>query len=144
MERLGFGAIRPPAGMSLISTLLRSAGARTASASATSGLLPPALVASVFFWDKLKSDSRLFAELKPLPAAGAAAAAGGESVAAAVDSATGSTVAAAAGPALTAEALRAAVTAAVVSVMGEDVGADTPLVGAGLDSLGELLAFGFG
>lgn len=134
MERLGFGAIAPPSGMALIACLLRCAGSGGA---ACVPLPPPALAASVFFWDRLKAGSRLFDALRPLPAPGAAASVV-DSQPAAASIGSGAAAAAAAGPALTAEALEAAVVAAVVSVLGEDPGPDAPLVGAGLDSLGEL------
>ncbi len=134
MERLGFGAIRPGAGMAAMAALLRS-GSQPA-LQAAGGMLPPSVVASVFFWDKLKSNSPLFAELKQLPHSGP------ESTADSADgaTATAATTASTASPAaagLTADALQAAVTAAVVAVLGSDPGMDAPLVGAGLDSLGE-------
>ena len=143
MERLGFGAVRPAAGMALVRSLL---GALGGAGSAAAGLPPARLLASVFFWDRVKVEGGLYAELRQQhpqqqqqqlvaqqpgqldgasPSDGSAAAAAGG---------------AAAGPgaALTAEALAAAVAASVVAVLGSDVGDDTPLVGAGLDSLGEL------
>lgn len=137
MERLGFGAIAPPSGLALITTLLRCVGS---GAGARCPLPPPALTASVFFWDRLKAGSRLFDALRPLPAPGIAGAA--SSGPASAETSSSAVAAAAAGPALTAEALEAEVSAAVVSVLGEDPGPDAPLVGAGLDSLGEFRAGG--
>ena len=130
LERLGFGAIRPGAGMTVMSALLRSVGTRSTGGSTA----PPALVASVFFWDRLKNDSHLFSELKQLPTASGIAA---EASTAADSTASATNGAAMASAAHTAEAISATVTAAIVAVLGDDVGADTPLVGAGLDSLGE-------
>lgn len=134
MERMGYGAIRPSAGMAAIASLVQTVGARTVAAEG--GALPPVLLASVFYWRRLKAGSPVFSELR-LPAA----ADGGQAVLASVSvhapAAAGSMPAETAVPALSAEAIQAAVTAAVVSVLGSDPGLDTPLVGAGLDSLGE-------
>lgn len=139
MERLGFGAIRPSAGMAVITALLRGlgSGGDLPGPAAGSSRLPPSLLASVFYWDKFKSSSPLFSGLKQLQAGSpdqlAAAAAPG-TIAGQAAAATS----AGADAGLTADAIQLAVTAAVVAVLGSDVGADTPLVGAGLDSLGEL------
>ena len=129
MERLGFGAIRPAAGMAVIAALLR--GLSSGASGAGAAPLPPALLASVFYWDKFKSSSALFSGLKQLQAASP------DQHPAAAAVATGQAAAPAADAGLTADAIQLAVTAAVVAVLGSDVGSDTPLVGAGLDSLGE-------
>lgn len=133
MERMGYGAIRPSAGMAAIASLVQSVGARTVAAEC--GALPPVLLASVFYWRRLKADSQLFSELRVQETAG-----GGQAVLAPgavhASTAAGSLAAAAATPALSAEAIQAAVTAAVAEVLGSDPGLDTPLIGAGLDSLG--------
>ena len=128
MERLGFGGIRPAAGMAVITALLR--GLSSGPSAAGAAPLPPTLLASVFYWDKFKGSSALFSGLKQLPA-------GSSDQHAATASAPASQVAAAAADAgITADAIQLAVTAAAVAVLGSDVGSDTPLVGAGLDSLG--------
>ena len=101
---------------------------------AAGGMFPASVVASVFYWDRLKSGSPLFAEQKQLPH-GTVGAAG--EVHSASQTAVPATSGAAATSGLTAEAMLAAVTAAVVAVLGSDPGIDAPLVGAGLDSLGE-------
>lgn len=135
MERLGFGAIRPAAGMAVISALIRglSTGGALPGSAAGAGWLPPSLLASVFYWDKFKSSSPLFSGLTQLQVGRT-----GEHPAAPLAAARNAAAAAAAGAVLTADTLQLAVTAAVVAVLGSDVGSDTPLVGAGLDSLGEL------
>lgn len=139
MEWLGFGAIHPSAGMAAMGALLRSG--RQPVLEAAGGLLPPSVVASVFYWDRLKSRSPLFAELQQQPNSSCSTTAAG-SPAAAVTTESASSAAPSAG--LTAAALQAAVTAAVVAVLGSDPGTDTPLVGAGIDSLGELCSAGQG
>ena len=126
MERLGFGAILPSAGMATVAALLDGTTSWVSR-------LPPALVASVFYWDNFKSESLLFSEVvqrQQSAGASSVASAGGLPAAAAAPTAD-----------LTSMAIGDAVTAAVLAVMGSDVGKDTPLVGAGLDSLGECSAF---
>lgn len=88
----------------------------------------------MFYWDPMRSDSPLFSELKAQPAKAAGETAATTSSALAAPAAATSEAAAATG--LTTEAIHVAVTAAVAAVLGGDVGDDTPLVGAGLDSLG--------
>lgn len=132
MERLGFGAIRPVAGMAAMAALLLSSCRPVHDA--TGGMLPASVVASVFYWDKLQSGSPLFAEQKQLSHSSGDAAGEVHSsnrAAAPAAAAVASTLG------LTAGALQAAITAAVVAVLGSDPGIDAPLVGAGLDSLGE-------
>ena len=122
MERMGFGAILPTAGMATVAALLDGTSSRLSRQ-------PPALVASVFYWDKFNSESLIFSEvMQRQQSAGASSDAGAVGL-----------PAAAAAPAveLTFLAISDAVTAAVLAVMGSNVGKDTPLVGAGLDSLGE-------
>jgi hypothetical protein len=133
MERLGFGAICPAAGMAVITALLRGLGSGGGLPGSVAGAaqLPPALLASVFYWDKFQTSSALFSGLKQQQAGSP------DQHAAAASVATGHVVAAAADAGLTSDAIQLAVTAAVVAVLGSDVGSDTPLVGAGLDSLGE-------
>ena len=126
MARLGFGAIRPPAGVAVVSALL---GALSSPRS-----YPPQLLASVFYWDRLRVSSAFFDALAQHPSSAAAEAQGGVPAAPIASSGAAATLASAA---LTREALASAVSAAVVSVLGMDVGPDVPLVGAGLDSLGE-------
>jgi acyl carrier protein len=120
MERLGFGALQPAAGMaalgSALAGLCRSAAAQT----------PPRLLASVILWDRLGVAAGFYGEFKQavLPAQPSERA---ESAAA-----QGSTRAAGLSPVAIAGLIRGAVS----SVLGADVSAEQPLVEAGLDSLG--------
>ena len=120
LERLGFGAIPPAQGAAVLGEMLRALGAATAQ---------PQLLASVFFWDRLKTKGAVFEELKgaaPEAAAPKAPTAGALAAAAAASSVE-----------LSAEAIRTEVLAAAASVLGIAVNADDPLIAAGLDSLGE-------
>lgn len=129
MERLGFGAIQPDAGMAALSSWLGALDGRAGVAAD----LQPTLVGAVFFWDRLQAGSPLFAELtqkQQHPPAGAPP----STTAARLDAGDAASPAA---PGLPAEAITAAVTEAVVVVLGSDPGPDTPLVGAGVDSLGK-------
>jgi hypothetical protein len=148
MARMGFGAILPVAGMHLVAGLLSCVRSHCASANRTSfAHMPPVLLASVFVWDNLKVTSKLFSEFKPQP--GVVGTVGGSLdksshavVNAAVSAPNASQPTLPTDAALTAEAINAAVSGSVLAVLGTDIGIDTPLVGAGLDSLGKLWCLG--
>jgi hypothetical protein len=115
MERLGFGAIQPAQGAAALGAMLRALHGAAA---------PPQLLASVFFWERLKVKGPVFEELK----APAAAAPPAQAAAAAAPQVGGG---------LSVEAIQAEVLAAAAGVLGLAVSATEPLVAAGLDSLGE-------
>lgn len=123
MERLGFGAIVPAQGVACLRALVSQTGAA----------LPAHLVASVFFWDRIKSSDPIFAEVKGIRESAVPPAfakpAGGQTLPASQSHG--------AGLALSLEAVEAAVAQAVASVLGSAVPRDDPLVAAGVDSLGE-------
>lgn len=131
MERLGIGAVQPGAGLAAIASLLGGLGG-----SAALGVPPPVLLASVFYWQRLRADSSLFSELNRPLAAGSNAMPAHANVPAAAQPAAQAAPAAppAAGPSL--EPIRTTVVKAVAAVLGSDPGPHTPLVAAGLDSLG--------
>eukprot|EP00887_Chlorella_sp_A99_P003362 scaffold26.g3362.t1 len=65
MERLGFGAVQPTAGMAVLHCLLGGMG----SAASVVGLhTPPHVVASPLYWDRLRVFGPMFAELAAPPA----------------------------------------------------------------------------
>ena len=134
MERLGFGAIAPGAGMAALAALL--GGLSSAGSCGMVGIQPPTLVASVFFWDHIKAASPLFTEVKAVWES-LSVVGGADVQPSTVDCHT--VAAPAASPAsalLSTEAIAAAVAAAVIAVLGFDPGPNAPLVGAGIDSLG--------
>lgn len=137
MERLGFGAINPTAGMAVLCCTLGALA--TAGGHSLLGTPPPNIVASVFYWDRLKVTGPLFSELKAqqqLSGQQAESGQGGNARPGQPQAAATADAQSASMAAFTAEAILAAVTAAVAGVLGVDPGQDAPLVGAGLDSLG--------
>jgi hypothetical protein len=133
MSRLGFGALSPSAGMAAAAALLRQLRCVGGGA----GAPPPALLASVFFWRRLQGAAApLFAELAPPPAADPAAAAAAASGETGYEQAEAAREGVASSAGLTLQAVQAAVEAAVAAVLGAAAAPDTPLVAAGLDSLG--------
>jgi len=142
MERLGYGAIPPAAGLAAITNLLGCLAGQ--SVVDTAPALPPVLVGAVFHWDRLNISSRLFSELKrPSPRLQLAHTDGACTASAAPTASSASSSSSAppaAAPALALPGIRALVSEAVVSVLGSDPGPDAPLVGAGIDSLGEFHA----
>lgn len=114
--------------MAALSSWLDAFGGGSGAAAA----LPPALVGAVFFWDRLQADSPLFAALSQKQRQPATS-----THTSSLARPAASSLSAPAAPGLSEEAITAAVTEAVVVVLGSDPGRDTPLVGAGVDSLGE-------
>ena len=130
VERTGMALVQPQQGMALLGGLLEAAGRA-----------PPLLAATPFAWDKFMH--RFASSGQPTPAffaefagaslgtaGGAAAAAGGR----------GGKAARAATAGVSAADRKAAVLSqvqdAVRGILGSDIGADEPLMAAGLDSLG--------
>lgn len=140
MARLGYGSISPAAGMAALSALLAGLAGHTGSCSIIPP--PPVLVASVMYWDRLSSGGRMVSELKALqqqhsqnPITAGCTDEGASSAAALPHAYQEHPIAALSTP--SAEHVHAAVVEAATAVLGHDPGVDTPLMAAGIDSLGE-------
>ncbi|BDA51455.1 probable oleandomycin polyketide synthase, modules 5 and 6 [Coccomyxa sp. Obi] len=116
MERMGFGALEPGAGMAALGSLLGSLRAARCT--------PPSLTASVILWDRLKVTAPYYGEFKGAQNKQAAAL-----NAAANQSAQTLQV-------MSADDIMRLLRSAVSAVLGASVADDQPLVEAGLDSLG--------
>ena len=136
LQRIGQGSITADQGLLALSAVLRGTGA----AAAATAL--PQLAVNAFVWDTyLKNSSpAFFAEMAPelAPAQPDGISTEARAGAASSRKLAAATAAAAVDPAAVREQVQQEVAAAIQQVVGGAVGADEPLMSAGLDSLGSV------